>query len=100
MNKPNWKGIYMLLTLTFLQVVLWAQDGGTTTTKVEIDASGAGNWFSDYWMWIVGAIVFIILLLALLGGGSRSRSRTTVVREEPLSGTRTRTTTTTTDDDL
>ncbi len=97
----NFKAAYMMMTLFFLQTVAWAQEKTTTksTTKVEIDASGASNWFADNWIWVIGGIVFIIVLLALLGGGGRSyRSTRTVVREDPLTGNRTRTTTTTDDE--
>jgi formate-dependent nitrite reductase membrane component NrfD len=93
------KLVYTVLAVTFFQAVCIAQEstgGSSSTTKVEITAD-TGNWFSNNWIWVVGAIVFIILLFALIGGGGSSR-RTTVVREDTGTGRVTRTTTV--DDDI
>jgi hypothetical protein len=44
-------------------------------TDVNIDINkdgGSSNWYTQPWVWIIGAAVFILLLIALLRG-NRSR---------------------------
>lgn len=56
----------MLPIFLFATVAVWAQD-----KKVDIDIntkSDSGNFFSQPWVWVVGAAVFIIILVALLKG--------------------------------
>lgn len=62
---------------------LWSQDSGTTqtttttkTTKTtDISVTTDNNdWYTQPWVWIVGAAVFILLLVALLNGSRRRDS--------------------------
>ena len=74
--KPlNWKMFITLLILNCVQLVVWAQEQGSSTTstkKVDVSVEST-DWYTSPWVWVIGAAVFILLLAALLGG-SRGRS--------------------------
>jgi hypothetical protein len=75
------KRIYFLLMSAFLSVMAMAQDA---KVDVDITKSGSTGGGGFPWLWIVGAIVFIILLVALLGnrgGTDRIIEKKTVVRD-------------------
>ncbi len=58
--------ISMLPLLLFATIAVWAQD-----KKVDVSIntkSDSGNFFTQPWVWVVGAAVFIIILVALLKG--------------------------------
>ena len=77
------KRISFLILSAFLSAVAIAQSGGHTDVNVDITKSGSGGG-SFPWLWVVGAIVFIILLVALLGGrGGTDRviEKKTIIRE-------------------
>lgn len=80
--------IFFFCFLSLFTVAVWAQDtnggGGetkstTTTTSsksTDINITTDGNtWYTQPWVWIVGAAVFILLLVALLSSG-RGRDTT------------------------
>jgi hypothetical protein len=75
LKQLNLKMLFTLMVCTLVQVVLFAQDsGGSSTTssskKVDINVeSSNGDWYTSPWVWIIGAAVFILLLVALVGGG-------------------------------
>lgn len=93
----NFKHLITLFVFTLIQTVLLAQEGGTTetnstssSTKVTISEETTGDWYTQPWVWVVGAAVFVLLLIALLrsGGGDRTATHTdkvtykeTVVRD-------------------
>lgn len=63
----------MLATLFLTTLTLRAQEGGgdgAAEIDVNINEEG-GGWYTQPWVWIVGAAVFILLLVALLRGNSR-----------------------------
>lgn len=72
--------IFFLSFLMF-SLISWAQDSGetqsstTTTTTRSTDVTTTTEWYTQPWVWIVGAAVFILLLVALL---KSSRGRDTV----------------------
>jgi len=71
------KKVSLSLLSAFVTAVALAQ---SRTTDVNIDVNKGGSstgFFASPWVWVIGAIVFILLLVALLGGGSSRR--TTVV---------------------
>ena len=86
--------IFFLTCLALISVSLWAQDssqGGETksttttstttrTTDIDITTNG-GEWYTQPWVWIVGAAVFILLLVALL---SKGRGRDSVVVDKTV----------------
>jgi cytochrome bd-type quinol oxidase subunit 2 len=73
--------IYLLLLLTLTSFYTFAQD------KVTLDAEEVESWFERNWMWVAGAVVFIILLGLLTGSRNRKtrvgnqRKTTTVVKD-------------------
>lgn len=86
---------YLLVILfTVLQLPLFAQDkpatggdgGGSKTITTETTTTTT-DWYTQPWVWIVGAAVLIIVLVALLRGNSNSDtrevSRTTVIKDRP-----------------
>lgn len=78
------KRISFLLFSAFMSLMAMAQDGGGgADVNVDITKSGDGGG-SFPWLWVVGAIVFIILLVALLGGrGGTDRvvEKKTIIRD-------------------
>lgn len=79
------QSLFFLLVFNLFSLLVFAQEnsetGGestttskTTTTKttdINIATDSNGEWYTQPWVWIVGAAVFILLLVALLKGGSR-----------------------------
>ncbi|RYZ24703.1 MAG: hypothetical protein EOO10_20125 [Chitinophagaceae bacterium] len=80
------QALFFLLVFNLFSLLVFAQENSettgestttskTTTTKTtDIDISadnGTGEWYTQPWIWIVGAAVFILLLIALLRGGGR-----------------------------
>ena len=86
---------YLLVILfSVLQLPLLAQDnptsggdGGTSKTITTETTTTTTDWYTQPWVWIVGAAVLIIVLVALLRGNSssdtREVSRTTVIKDRP-----------------
>ena len=63
------KGVAWFLLTLIIPLMNFAQD-----KKIEIDINKKDNsqWYTQPWVWIVGAAVFILLLVALLRGGRRA----------------------------
>jgi hypothetical protein len=84
---------YMLVLLfSLFQLTMFAQntgtsgsdDGGTSKTVTTETTTTTTEWYTQPWVWIVGAAVLIIVLVALLRGNSndtREVSRTTVIKD-------------------
>ena len=73
----GFKTFICLLAANLLSVYLMAQDssGGstTTTTTTTRNVSTETTWYTNPWVGVAGAAVFILLLVALLrGGGNRT----------------------------
>ena len=78
MKPMNLKMFFALIVLNLVQIVLWAQEETTTSTKkVDVSVESSENWYASPWVWVIGAAVFILLLDALLGGKSRSTDSST-----------------------
>lgn len=86
--KQTWLRLsFMLVTLT-LSFALWAQDqtdGSSTTsssstksTNIHVSGDSSNAWYTQPWIWVIGAAVFILLLVALLNG---NKNRDTVTTE-------------------
>ncbi|RYZ30592.1 MAG: hypothetical protein EOO10_02285 [Chitinophagaceae bacterium] len=61
------------LIAAFYSTLLLAQEGETKNVNIDINTDGnAGTWYTQPWVWIVGAAVFILLLVALTRGGRRA----------------------------
>lgn len=66
---------YLTATITCFLFSLYvlAQEEGTGGTKIDVDINKeSGDWYTQPWVWIVGAALFILLLVALLRGNNRS----------------------------
>ena len=42
----------------------------TKSVDININKNSGGNWYTQPWVWIVGAAIFILLLVALLRSNS------------------------------
>jgi len=65
------KKFAMALATLVLSIAAWAQD-----KKLDVDINvnkGNSNWYSQPWVWIIGAAIFILLLVALLRSSGSSR---------------------------
>lgn len=81
-KQPFMKRFYFLIMFVFASMMAIAQSGSGADVNIDITKSGGGSSFP--WLWIVGAIVFIVLLVALLGNrGGRDRvvEKKTVIKE-------------------
>ncbi len=94
LEQLMYRVVFLFLAI-FTGGIAFAQDGGgseglteggsvsvsssTTTTSTTMSE----NWYTEPWVWIVGAAVFILLLVALTRGGSVNRDvrRTTIKRD-------------------
>ena len=75
-------GTFMMLI--FLQTMILAQDsGGSTSGSSESSSSSTKSvsvttetttWYTEPWVWIVGAALLILLLVALLRGSGGDRA--------------------------
>ena len=63
----------LTIAVLFLSLVGMAQDK-SADVKVDITTDKGGNWYTQPWVWVVGAAVFILLLVALLRGGGREKA--------------------------
>ena len=62
------KFVFLFLGL-YASMLAIAQDG--KKVDVSIDVNKGNNWYTQPWVWIVGAAVFILLLVALTRGNSK-----------------------------
>lgn len=85
------KTFICLLAANLLSLYLLAQDSGgstTTTTTTTKNTSTETVWYTNPWVWVAGAAVFILLLVALLRGGG-DRTGTTAGRTDKVTVTKT-----------
>ena len=62
---------WLALSAMFFNVVAFAQEK-SVDVNVDINKGGGNMWYSNPWVWIVGAAVFILLLVAIVRGGGRT----------------------------
>lgn len=78
--EKMFKIVPMFLMLTFLQFLCFAQDaGGSSSNSVTTTTHTTTTWYTQPWVWIVGAAIFILLVIALSRGGNSSRTDKVVV---------------------
>jgi hypothetical protein len=69
--KPIVRTTTLWVLATLLSIVSFAQD-----KKVDVDVNlnkdGGSTWYTQPWVWIVGAAVFILLIVALTRGNNRA----------------------------
>ena len=78
LNFLNVKQLYFLFLLSFIQMVVFAQDGGETSTKT-VTTTSKTEVMIQPWMWVVGGAVLLIILIALLRGGSSTSTSEKVI---------------------
>jgi hypothetical protein len=62
---------FSTLAFIFISLMAFAQDKATDI-NVTIDKNkSSNNWYTQPWVWIVGAAIFVLLLVALLRNNSR-----------------------------
>lgn len=68
------KNIAATFSLVFMSMLLsvfaWAQDKGAEIDVNVNKGDKGGNWYTQPWVWVIGAAIFILLLVALLRGNS------------------------------
>ena len=72
----------LILSFICMQLNVWSQDSTTTIT-----ANKVNNFFSQPWVWIVGAVLLLLILIGLFSGSSKKHTqvtKTTVIKEETL----------------
>ncbi len=62
--------IYLFLLAMCTSVAVTAQEA--MDVNVDVNGGGSAGWYSNPWVWIVGAAVFILLLVAIVRGGGRT----------------------------
>lgn len=86
------KTFICLLAANLLSLYLLAQDSGgassTTTTTTTKNTSTETVWYTNPWVWVAGAAVFILLLVALLRG-SGNKSGGSAARTDKVTVTKT-----------
>ncbi len=81
LQQGHLKMIFATILFSCFQLLLLAQDSTSTATSSTTTSSNTrvsitenGEWYTQPWVWLVGAAVFILLLVALLRGGGNSRN--------------------------
>ena len=62
--------VFSVIVLSFLAFVSSAQEK-SAEINIDINKENSHAWYTSPWVWIIGAVVFILLLLALLRGTER-----------------------------
>jgi len=75
------KSLFTFLVLLGLQFTLLGQDSTRSSTKTSTTTTTT-TWYTQPWVWVVGAVVLLIIVIALTrGSNSQTTERTTVVKE-------------------
>ncbi|HEX8460334.1 MAG TPA: hypothetical protein VF623_02845 [Segetibacter sp.] len=92
------KSMLALFMIALIQTSTWAQEqgsgsstsgsGSTTTTTKSLSVSSDAGWYTSPWVWVIGAVVFILLLVALMRGGSKGTNATTASRTDRVTVTK------------
>ena len=72
----------LLLSGLFNSLIAQGDSGSTSSTSSRTVTTQTQTWYSEPWMWVVGAIV-VIVIIALLARNNSSTSdttRTTVIK--------------------
>ena len=81
----NWKAFVAVFILGLTQLAVFAQQdqggGGNTSTTITTETTETTTWYTQPWVWIVGAIVLLILIVALVRGNSGTTEKTTVIKD-------------------
>ena len=79
-SRVTYKTLLTFLMLTFIQVIVWAQDnsgtggsGGSSNSSSSTSVTKTTtttDWYTQPWVWVVGGVILIILLVLLTRGNS------------------------------
>lgn len=74
---------FAMLVCLFSSAFAFAQEEATkVATSSTNTTTTTTQWYTEPWVWIAGAVLFIILIAALIGGRSNTTiSRTTVHKD-------------------
>jgi len=77
------KTFTMLMMLSFIQTMLLAQDStSTSTSTTKTTTTESTTWYTQPWIWVVGAVLLLIVIIALMRGNSSSATeKTTVIKD-------------------
>jgi hypothetical protein len=64
------KAVLTFIAALFSTVMVLAQEGDAKDVNINVNTKGSA-WYTQPWVWVVGAAVFILLLVALTRGGRR-----------------------------
>lgn len=76
MNYTHIKKSVSTIMLLMIQAYIFAQDTTRIATTSATSTVTSEVWYMQKWVWLIGAIVFILILVALFSGGSKNSSRT------------------------
>ena len=80
----SWKAFVAIFILSLAQLAVFAQDqpsgDGNKSTTITTETTSTTTWYTQPWVWIVGAIVLLILIVALVRGNS-GESKTTIIKD-------------------
>lgn len=88
MKKVTISNAYkFILTFVFccIQFFAFSQDstGSSTTVTKTTTTTTTSEWYTQPWVWVVGAAVLLVILVALFRGNSTKEvSRTTVIKDD------------------
>ncbi len=58
------KAVLTFIAALFSTVMVLAQEGDAKDVNINVNTKGS-TWYTQPWVWVVGAAVFILLLVAL-----------------------------------
>ena len=81
----SYKTLLTFLMISFLQAMAWAQDssgGGSTSSSSNSSTTTSTttttqDWYTQPWVWVVGAAVLILIIVALVRSNSSGSAGTT-----------------------
>ena len=72
---------FYFITAVLAGANILAQDSTKRDVQITETHRTTSYWYTDYWVWIIGGLVFLFLLVAILLASSRSDGGTTVIKE-------------------
>jgi len=75
----------LFIILAMCQAIVWAQDTTTSVATTSTSTSTEQTWYTQPWVWIVGAAALLLLIVALVrgnnsGGDAGRTDRVTVTK--------------------